>query len=311
MSDLFETGLFEPDEYIEQWGLADRFGIPPFSVLDTKSGRWQERRGLWDSLHLDDDGLGRADDLTFNKSGGTDPVSQMIATTGDSRTSLFDPVLTELVLRWWSPASGVVLDPFAGGPVRGIVSALLGRTYHGVDLSPDQVGTNQRTANRVLAPHNPVPLWHIGDASTYQPDVTADLILSCPPYGTLERYSDDPRDLSTMKADRFIGPYRTAIDKAVSRLADDRFAVFVVGNYRESGRMVDLVGMTVEAFGRAGADYYGDLVLLNPVGTARLRASATFNAGRKPTMIHQHVVVCVKGDGMKAAANAQRIDPLE
>ena len=137
------------------------------------------------------------------------------------------------------------------------------------------------------------------------------MILSCPPYGTLEKYSDDPRDLSTMKADRFVGPYRAAIEKSVERLADDRFAVFVVGNYRESGRLVDLVGMTVEAFGRAGADYYGDLVYLQPIASASLRASGSFNAGRKPMPIHQHVVVCVKGDGMKAAAAAQRIDPLE
>ena len=31
-----------------------------------------------------------------------------------SGTSIFDPVLCELVYRWFCPAGGAVLDPFAG-----------------------------------------------------------------------------------------------------------------------------------------------------------------------------------------------------
>lgn len=46
--------------------------------------------------------------------------------TGQSDTSIFDPVLCELVYRWFSPESGTVLDPFAGGSVRGIVASKLG-----------------------------------------------------------------------------------------------------------------------------------------------------------------------------------------
>jgi hypothetical protein len=47
-------------------------------------------------------------------------------------TSVFDPVLCELACRWFSPPGGRVLDPFAGGSVRGIVAALLGRDYIGI-----------------------------------------------------------------------------------------------------------------------------------------------------------------------------------
>ena len=42
-------------------------------------------------------------------------------------TSIFDPVLCEIAYRWFCPPAGRVLDPFAGGSVRGIVAALLGR----------------------------------------------------------------------------------------------------------------------------------------------------------------------------------------
>src|ERR1700733_3489840 len=50
-----------------------------------------------------------------------------------SDMSIFDPVLCELVYRWYSPPGGLVLDPFAGGSVRGIVASVLGRRYLGID----------------------------------------------------------------------------------------------------------------------------------------------------------------------------------
>jgi len=61
-----------------------------------------------------------------------------------SGTSIFDPTLCELVYRWFSPPAGLVLDPFAGGSVRGIVAAKLGRNYVGVDLAGGQVDENKK-----------------------------------------------------------------------------------------------------------------------------------------------------------------------
>ena len=46
-------------------------------------------------------------------------------------TSIFDPVLCEIAYRWFSPVGGLILDPFAGGSVRGIVASKLGRQYIG------------------------------------------------------------------------------------------------------------------------------------------------------------------------------------
>lgn len=303
-----DNALFDVAQYVDVWSLADRFGVPPFSTLDTRSGRWQARRAVWDQLELDSDN-GRGPALTFAKNQGSDPVSQKLAAVGG--TSIFDPVLCELIYRWWSPANGVILDPFAGGSVRGIVAATMGRHYLGVDLSTVQIGANLQVAKRLADRLTGSTQWFWQDSSQWQPDVDVDLVLSCPPYGTLERYSDDPRDLSTMKFDTFAPVYRRAIAMAVDRLRSGRFAVFVVGNYREANRFCDLVGLTVDAFEEAGAAYYADLVLLNATSTAGMRASASFNAGRKPIMVHQHVLVFVKGDWHQAAAAAERIDPLD
>src|ERR1017187_7966315 len=54
--------------------------------------------------------------------------------TGTSGTSIFDPTLCELTYRWYTSTGGQVIDPFAGGSVRGIVARMLGRRYWGCDL---------------------------------------------------------------------------------------------------------------------------------------------------------------------------------
>lgn len=65
-------------------------------------------------------------------------------------TSIFDPVLCELVYRWFSPSGAKVLDPFAGGSVRGIVAGHLGREYIGVELRPEQVEANRIQAEQLF-----------------------------------------------------------------------------------------------------------------------------------------------------------------
>lgn len=58
-------------------------------------------------------------------------------------TSIFDPVLCEIAYRWFSPPGGAVLDPFAGGSVRGVVAGTLGLRYTGIDLAGEQVKANR------------------------------------------------------------------------------------------------------------------------------------------------------------------------
>jgi hypothetical protein len=114
-----------------------------------------------------------------------------------------------------------------------------------------------------------------------------------------------------MAFDDFSAAYWLAIRLACQRLKDNRFACFVVGNYREGQRLRDLVGLTIQAFEHYGLIYHADLVLMNSTATAGMRASAQFNANRKPVMCHQHVVVMCKGDPKVAADATERLDPLD
>jgi DNA modification methylase len=235
-------------------------------------------------------------------------------------TSIFDPVLCELVYRWWCPAGGHVLDPFAGGSVRGIVAAKLGHPYTGVDLSARQVEANREQAAKILGPSDPVPEWIVGDSRHLAELLPAgqafDLVFTCPPYYDLEVYSDDPADLSNMPWDDFVNGYYQVIEQAVQMLRPNRFAAWVIGDIRDrkTGHLRNLHGLTTEAFEAAGAAFYNDAILQTPVGTLAVRSGAAksgFGATRKIGRRHQYVLVYVKGDSREAVkALDEHVDEL-
>jgi DNA modification methylase len=222
-----------------------------------------------------------------------------------SGTSIFDPVLCELAYRWFCPPGGLVIDPFAGGSVRGIVASKLGRRYIGVDLSTNQITANQEQGQRICA-LDAQPLWLNGDSCNIEQmvgDVQADFIFSCPPFWSLEVYSDAPEDLSAMTYLQFLEAYNKIIAACVRLLKPDRFACFVVGDVRdEKGNYVNLPGKTVDAFEAAGATYYNEGVLVTSVGSLPVRITKQFNSGRKLGKSHQNVLIFIKGDSRKATA---------
>lgn len=64
------------------------------------------------------------------------------------------------------------------------------------------------------------------------PDVQADLLFSCPPYGNLERYSDDKADLSTMRYPRFLRTYRQIIKEACGHAAPRPICLLCGGRHQ-------------------------------------------------------------------------------
>lgn len=227
----------------------------------------------------------------------------------DTGTSIFDPVLTELVVSWFSAKGDRIIDPFAGGSVRGIVSGTLERNYTGVDLRREQIDANI-VQGEAIKP-TCAPLWICGDSMNIKTLASGeyDFMLTCPPYGDLEVYSDDPADISNMSADDFDKTYTEILNRTVSMLKDDRFAVVVVGNYRDKkGFLRDLVGLTVRAMGSAGMHYYNDFIVVTPIGSLPIRAGKAFQSTRKMGRTHQYALCFVKGDPKKATERLGEVE---
>lgn len=462
--------------------LVDRFLVPPFTVLDARQGYWQDRKRHWLSLGIKSE-VGR-DAVALRTENHAQAISDQIG------TSVFDPVLCEVAYRWFSSPGAAVLDPFAGGSVRGIVAAVLGRHYTGIDLRPAQVEANRQQATEVLEeraalsepvlsdspqenagenaksaieitnrwapptedhagataqaaasivapyvkagimgrlpmgayreaaaagdlmlavgpagevlgmvfvggsgksqalkirqiarressppgvglamltwaiarakergktrlelevrpenararafyarngfteveakgenllltcpipasekpiPASATPRWFHGDSLDVRNIAPGeyDLLFSCPPYGDLEPYSDDPSDLSNMEYGQMIGVYRAIIGRCCGMLKQDRFAVWVVGDFRDgAGNLRGFVGDTVAAFRDAGLALYNDAVLVTQIGSLALRTGRQFTNSRKFGRTHQYVLTFVKGDAKKATEAAGQI----
>jgi DNA modification methylase len=315
---LSEEQALNSDADFSAKTLAERFLAPPFSVLNAREGWWQDRKRSWLALGIKSE-TGRGGELVGYseacKKGYAKTISgnaslNKIKPTSingalDTGTSIFDPVLCELSYCWFCPEGGTIIDPFAGGSVRGVVASKLGRQYIGHELRAEQVSANRDQAAEICGEEKTPPVWVEGDSRNIDKtcaDVSADMLFTCPPYADLEVYSDDPADISTLNYNDFRKAYFEILRKACSLLKENSFAVCVVGEVRDKrGNYVDFVGDTVQAFRDAGLEYYNEAILVTSAGSLPIRVGRQFSASRKLGKTHQNVLVFVKGDGKRAA----------
>jgi DNA modification methylase len=315
MSDfkLFGEDVFG-NKRIQAGGIMkQRYLFPPFSVLDGRLGPWLTRKRAWLKLGIKSE-LGRGQDDKISKikrtrhcaikletSEKTSPFIKKAFESAGLGTSVFDPVLCELMYTWFCPDGGQVIDPFAGGSVRGIVASLMGFSYWGCDLNSAQIEANRVQAEDICP--DGYPEWVCGDSlETLKKAPKADFIMTCPPYADLEIYSDDPRDLSTMEYPQFLEAYKKIIMLCYERLEMNRLACFVVSDIRDKkGYYRGFVADTINIFHECGFNLYNDIVLINPAGSLFVRAGKSFDATRKLGKMHQNVLVFIKGEPKKMA----------
>jgi methylase of polypeptide subunit release factors len=275
--------------------LFDKFICPPFSCLISRTDYWQKRKKAWKEWGGFDEDESR-DSLVFDPEVSKKDGHQRICHVGSLLE--FDPVLMELLLKWFCPPSGKVLDPFASG-LRGIVASQLGYDYTGVELRQEQVDIARNKAQSLKLS----PSYIVGDSLIEVPKLTEqfDLVASCPPYFDLEVYSDDKNDLSNQQSyEEFLRVYSTIINESVKKLKDNRFACFVVGDIRDkNGFYRGFVNDTIDCFKRAGTRLYNEAILVNVVGSVSLRVNRQFGIYRKLGKLHQNVLVFYKGSDCK------------
>lgn len=283
--------------------LTDEFLIPPTSVFDTRQGYWQERKRAWKDIGISSE-VGRDEALLGS---GLKQLADKLGSKTLTGTSVFDPVLCEIIYKWFNVYQGNIFDCFAGGSVRGIVAEKLGYKYIGIDLRKEQVEANILNANEL----NLNPTWICDDslnADLYVEDNSVDLLFSCPPYADLEVYSDDERDISNMDYEQFKEVYKKIIDIACRKVKDDRFAVFVVGDVRDKkGYYRNFVDYTKECFNNNGFMTYNEIILLEQLGTIPMRARLVFKK-RKVAKAHQNILIFYKGDINNIPCNYSNIE---
>lgn len=261
--------------------------IPYFSVLDTRTAYWKSRKKWWVDMYGIRSEQGR--DGTKSKSGFWE---------NNNSVSIFDPVLCEQMYTWFCPPKGKVLDPFAGGSVRGVVATALGFDYTGIELSRNQVMANRMQSTE--------PNWIIGDSRDELPKLKEefDFIFTCPPYHDLEVYSEDSRDISNMGYDGFILSLSDILSKSASKLKNNRFVGIVVSEIRDTGstrnykigKYKNFVSDVITMCEKNGLHFYNDMILYNSQHQASRTSKTYFDRNRKIASVHQNVLIFVKGN---------------
>lgn len=317
--------------------LNDRFVVPPFSILDTRKGYWQARKKMWRE-QIGDMGESRNDKLItspeikykdlyqrtrkhreelgvsfkeyIEKYVPAEVLEHEASKVLSKGVSLFDPVLSETMCKWFTPYEGAkIFDCFAGDTYKGLVFAMCGFSFRGVELRQEQVDIN----NRVLEGRG-LDIKYICDdgqnvAQHFDPE-SQDMLFSCPPYYDLEVYSKDERDASNQGTyEEFIAILDKAFKAALTCLKPNRFAVVVVGDVRDkkTGFYYGFADDVKRIFKEGGASLYNEIILVETGASTALRASR-YMESRKVAKMHQNVLIFYKSDPKDIRANFPKID---
>lgn len=280
--------------------LLSRFQELPFSILDAKSGRWQERKRKWLEI------TGNLSETRDGENGRTFGEFNELHDNINGGTSNFDPVLAELMYKWFCVDNGKILDPFGGEQTKGVVAGELGYGYVGVEIRQEQVDLNNRKTNSYGSVR-----YVCGDSNDISKLVRErdfDLCVTSPPYYDLEVYSAE--DMSALGTyEEFIAQYANILQQCYDMLKDDSFLVIKVGEIRnkKTGEYRNFVGDTVQVLMDAGFKYYNEIILSTMVGSAALRATKNMQS-RKIAKVHQNVLVFYKGNIKDIKSKFSEID---
>lgn len=280
------------------------FVEPPFSIIDTRTGRWKDRVAMWENSGLKSTN-GRDENMVFAKGLNSGNING---------TSSFDPALTELMYLWFGKGKNThIIDPFTGGVTRGGVAQVLGYNYTGFDIREEQIIQNKKDAEENGIETKNIS-WIVDDAkniNNHVDDATQDLLFTCPPYFDLEKYSDMENDISNMDYDGFCAAYEEIMLNSFKTLRENSFAVIVISDVRgKDGEYLRLCDLTKDIAKKGGLKFYNEIILINNAVSAALRARRNMR-NRKVVRTHQNILVFYNGDTTKVGQNFEELSEYE
>ena len=278
--------------------LHEKYIVPPFSVINSHQPYVKERFTFWESIGLCAED-GRAEHLAYDNRRMNKRRKKKI-----NGTSVFNPVLCEVLYKWFTVENSKVLDPFAGGVVRGAMASILGHSYVGYDISAEQIESNKQIYENIK------DKYVINDRTTWINDTSMslgigekpqyDFVITCPPYYNLEKYTNDPRDLSNqLSYTDFLKMYREILVRSAWNLKEDCFFAIVVSEIRDK-KTTEYLGFVPDTISILMRDcmlrYYNEIILYNDTGNLAITSGNYLDLARKVGRQHQNVLIFYKGN---------------
>lgn len=199
------------------------------------------------------------------------------------------PLMEMIIVRYGGPVGSHILDAFAGGPPRGLVSCIMGHRYTGFEIRKSQIEENEETLKKLKLKG---ATYVHGDGRYLDSDDMFDCAITCPPYFDLEQYSDQPDDISNHASyNQFNASMWMCANAHRERMKPGAFVCIVTGLFRDKkGELIDFPSDTVNNFREAGFTYWQHIILSKNFASAAVRASNAWK-GHKLVPRHENLLV--------------------
>lgn len=264
----------EPGEVVS---VRDQFGFLPTSVIKPSN----KSKKKWKDAYFDDGEVDiRNKGVFYDKHGNT---------TGDQKMSEFHAGIAENIVRYWSLPGAKVVDPFSGRATRATVATKLGRDYYGYEITPRTYRRNLEHFKK----HGINPTLYNSDGTLMEetPDEFADMIYTCPPYFNIEKYESVDGQLSDIDDyDEFMKFIDRTADNCYRVLKPGGFMVWVIGDFRINGKLIDFCGDSKQTFTRAGFEYH-DIIIMENISPMAVFQAYSAACKRYAPKVHEYIIV--------------------
>jgi len=221
------------------------------------------------------------------------PATNFMKEGRGSFLSKFNTEYAKRIIEYWTKEGDTIIDPFAGRTSRPIISTLLGRNYIGFDVIKNNLNDAQQQYDVLSKKHDVGKLQLIHSSSeyidTYIKD-KADMVFTCPPYFTLEKYDSCDGQLTDInKYEDFLKIYSIILQKSAKLVKPGGFMVVVIANFRSNGKFIDFRGDTA-AILKESLTYFDEIILeMSPAKREPLYSQAVTNLNILKT--HEYALV--------------------
>lgn len=203
--------------------------------------------------------------------------------------SEFSSAICEFIVRYWSLQDANIVDPFAGRATRAIISSKLNRKYFGYEISP-------KTYKRSLEQYKKIgvsPTLYLSSGCKMEKtdDNFAHLVMTCPPYGNIEKYESVDGQLSDCKSyEEFLKNINECISNIKRVLKPGGFCCWVVGDWRDGKGYRQFGNDSVNLFKNNGLIPHDTVIIKNNSPFAALQAGKAASK-RITSKIHEYLLV--------------------
>ena len=217
-----------------------------------------------------------------------------ILTSKKKSLSQFPLELARRIILFWSESNDLIFDPFSGMGERMQVAAFLNRDYHGYDVSKKfHLQKRDLLYNTTFDGYRIITLEDSRKCKLK--DESIDMIFTSPPYWNIEvkAYGNENEQLGNAETyEDFLNEYTKVVKHCYRVLKPNKYAIFIVGDFRKNKQFYPFHKDTIEIFCKVGFKLHD--IIVYEVGTLAAMFVRSIMMYKRMGKTHEYILVFKK-----------------